>query len=960
MPRKCCVIGCRSNYAGTGEHVTVYRILSECKGDNEKLEKWRNKIPRDNLVVNEDTVVCIKHFASQFVVTHDSAVRPDGSVLTVRRSTPKLTNDAYPTLFENCPSYLSSEPPRKRRNPQDRRDEQSRRDEALFERWMSSDRIDNLDLFIQNVGNHITRHWLFNEGTENEAKCVNLYVLNVVDGVLSIKVSVQVSSDLSIIVCHKGVKFGCNKFDWVLGDSGKMDCWSKFTTLLTHLESTDEIRENKNDKILRAMAILNELVDDDGDDYRLLADKDDVSQYYRVVQFIILQLQLLLTEQKRYSAEFVRWSFQIFSLSPTAYNCLRDSCILLPHPTYLRTLSKCFAVEPGTECNAHFAYLAQKARLLSEHERHVTLLVDEIYCNPKVSYKAGTVEGFAENCELSQATTVQAFMICSVLSHVKDVAALVPIKNLTACYLKELIVKVVKMVEQAGFRVLCIISDNNRVNGNAFSMMCNGSLQSFVAHPCDNSRKLFFLFDSVHLMKCVRNNWINQKDPAQTLNFPDMDNHSVVRRAHFLVLKEMHESESHKLVKLAPSLCQKALNPSNTDRQSVPLMLRIFNDKVVTALSIYATTNSNKSEPITDTRIFIHMMLKLWKMLNVKHPLKGRNQRDIDSDPVRSTQDHQVNYLNQTVLWLKAWESMCVKNRAGCLTKETMTALTHTLNTLVMLIQYVMEVLSFQYVLLGKFQTDCLEYRFAQYRRMSGTTFHVSVREIIESEKKLKLMSVLSLRSASLGHVSIAQFTADCTTVCEDHLVDVDLVARPFLSAVRESESVIVSDSDMHALVFIAGYIGRKVKLSFPCSLCSGDLLSTEKMTCDVLMQHCVYTECLDRGGLMWPNQLLVDVVTRVFAVFQVLLSAQYEKNYIAVPNHKELAMHLCMLVVKQQFQTDSVCECGRIHAEILKQCVARMSNILLNNYCKMNNDSAAADKAAKCKQSRKLKTFSK
>jgi len=50
----------------------------------------------------------------------------------------------------------------------------------------------------------------------------------------------------------------------------------------------------------------------------------------------------------------------------------------------------------------------------------------------KVSYKAGTVEGFAEDSNMSQASTVQAFMISSILSHMKDVAALIPIKNL-AC-----------------------------------------------------------------------------------------------------------------------------------------------------------------------------------------------------------------------------------------------------------------------------------------------------------------------------------------------------------------------------------------------------------------------------------------------------------------------------------------------------------------------------------------------
>src|SRR5688572_19396963 len=121
----------------------------------------------------------------------------------------------------------------------------------------------------------------------------------------------------------------------------------------------------------------------------------------------------------------------------------------------------------------------KKCQLLEPHERYVTMLLDEIYVQPKVSYKGGTVKGFAANCDMTQATTVQAFMICSILSRRKDIAALVPVKNLTAPYLKDITMHVIRMVEKAGFRIVCLISDNNRVNGNMFRLLCGGLLQ-----PC--------------------------------------------------------------------------------------------------------------------------------------------------------------------------------------------------------------------------------------------------------------------------------------------------------------------------------------------------------------------------------------------------------------------------------------------------------------------------------------------
>jgi len=130
-------------------------------------------------------------------------------------------------------------------------------------------------------------------------------------------------------------------------------------------------------------------------------------------------------------------------------------------------------------------------------------------------------------------------------------------------------------------------------------------------------------------------------------------------------------------------------------------------------------------------------------MLNVKHPFKGRNLRDENCDPIRSVGDYQLVYVQRAVVCLDVWETMCDKSRSGALTRETMSALRHTLLTMTALCKYLLQQLNFDYVLTGKFQTDCLEYRFAQYRRLAGTTYHVSVREIIESEKKLKLIKRL-------------------------------------------------------------------------------------------------------------------------------------------------------------------------------------------------------------------------
>jgi hypothetical protein len=98
-------------------------------------DKWYKGIPRNPEEYknnNGPPVVCEKHFATDFILRKDKVTPPNGTVLSVLRKRPKLIENAYPTIFPNTPSYLSTEPPRKRKPPVDRCQEMSRRDEQQF------------------------------------------------------------------------------------------------------------------------------------------------------------------------------------------------------------------------------------------------------------------------------------------------------------------------------------------------------------------------------------------------------------------------------------------------------------------------------------------------------------------------------------------------------------------------------------------------------------------------------------------------------------------------------------------------------------------------------------------------------------------------------------------------------------------------------------------------------------
>lgn len=103
MPRKCCVPGCRSNYS-SDEYCTVFRFPLN---NPSLLHTWIRNIHRDNYVPNKDSVICMKHFEPRFIITEDRLKRSDGSEIVCQRKIPKLSDDAYPSIFNNLPKYLS-------------------------------------------------------------------------------------------------------------------------------------------------------------------------------------------------------------------------------------------------------------------------------------------------------------------------------------------------------------------------------------------------------------------------------------------------------------------------------------------------------------------------------------------------------------------------------------------------------------------------------------------------------------------------------------------------------------------------------------------------------------------------------------------------------------------------------------------------------------------------------------
>ena len=162
--------------------------------------------------------------------------------------------------------------------------------------------------------------------------------------------------------------------------------------------------------------------------------------------------------------------------------------------------------------------------------------------------------------------------------------------------------------------VQIISTDNYPLNVKLFKLFSPvGDLEIKVPHPCDNSRVLFLTFDFVHILKSIRNNWLNLKSDAKSFIFPNFE---AIRS----------DSCSFPL-----RLCSAFFKISVLSIILRRLVLKVIHESTIAALTIQneqrcASYKNNTSE-------FVEILLSLWNFLNINVPFKHVRLNDPLSRP---------------------------------------------------------------------------------------------------------------------------------------------------------------------------------------------------------------------------------------------------------------------------------------------------------------------------------------
>ncbi len=629
MPDHCAAPGCRSGYDGPcGNKLSFHKFP-----DNPILkEKWIKAIPRDtsNWLPTKHSRVCGLHFQEDdYVDSRDSHVERRKKKTTTRKS---LKKSAIPSVFPNLPTYLSTTPTATRSTAATSSSRLEKEQETLqteIASFFAAEKCQSLEDLKEKVGNVNLPDGVDTVVKDNKVCFFAMSTKR--EDPLHLVYSLSVFDDLSFDMTVLEEKVPMKKVYHLL-ESGQLTLTS-ISNILALLKNVAEAKST--------MEFLPDYVNRCCERMINLAEND--SELSKKIGFLSEQLQLAMRSKvhRRYSKDLLACSVMWENTSPSLYKqMVSEGFLTLPSVRRMHQLSNALITETGLQPSS-IAYLQARFQKLTDWERLIVLMVDEIYAAQRMEYASGRLTGMDKGA-LSK--TLLSFMIKSVAGQYSDMVAMCPTKNLEADKLAKETMKVLGSLRDLGFKVLVLSLDNATPYRKFLLQLCGGTLKPSIPNPEDPDSPLFLTFDAVHNFKNIYNNFNNKK----VFLYPSFEDKNKILCAKFSHVEDLYHLELGKPAKIAYKLNDKVLHPTTIEKTNVQLAGSFFHETTIDGLEFYAETHPGWKE----TASFLKIVRNWWNRVNVKSPLLGQKKRDKTRVPITSTSDDSFDFLADFSTWL--------------------------------------------------------------------------------------------------------------------------------------------------------------------------------------------------------------------------------------------------------------------------------------------------------------------
>ena len=132
-------------------------------------------------------------------------------------------------------------------------------------------------------------------------------------------------------------------------------------------------------------------------------------------------------------------------------------------------------------------------------------MVDEVYVKQALEYHGGTVFGNAVNDPSKFATSMLRIMLKCLMGGPTFLFKMLPVNGMDAEFLFNQVQDTISLIREPDTTPVAIICDGNRMNQRFFKLF-----RTKPNKPWETVDGMFLLFDFVHLLKNIRNNWLTE------------------------------------------------------------------------------------------------------------------------------------------------------------------------------------------------------------------------------------------------------------------------------------------------------------------------------------------------------------------------------------------------------------------------------------------------------------------
>ena len=545
-------------------------------------------------------------------------------------------------------------------------------------------------------------------------------------------------------------------------------------------------------------------------------------------------------QQKLYSLETTTRAFEYYATSRALYSRLREDFQLPSIRTLQRITSKVANVD-------EHKFLLNVFKNLPDHQKQCILIWDEMYVKSAITYHGGSIFGKSVDCPEKLARTVLAVMVKVLFGGPEFIYKAYPISNLTAQFLYKEATSIVETIESdSPNKVLAVITDGHRTNQKCFKMLNPDPNKPWFTQ----SSNRFILFDYVHVIKCIRNNWLTEKTKQLLFKWKDS-----VCVAKWSDLVELQKVENNSLVKLS-KLNEVAVTPKPIERQNVDTCLRVFCDRTIAALESHPHVDQ---QSVAGTILFIKIIVKMWNIFNVRSPHEDTCNNNADRAVFKSPHDPRLQFLLDVAGMADEMKPLSTP-RCQTFTKDTSSFVAHICKGAVDLTRYMLAN-GCNYVMLGWFSSDPIEKAFGKLRQGSGGAYFLTVQSVIE---KIRIQTAKLFLQLNLDFPEDSTEGHFCDK-CKTSLTEQECEIIDNLSTLEDK----VPEETTSSLIYIAGYVQKK----------GGQ--AKENDTVFYFEKYGKYLESINRGHLIIPQDCIVQWC--IFClIFFVQLSNIKCHNFVA------------------------------------------------------------------------------